>query len=721
MARAGLQEIGPKPGCAGTDVPIVACNRWRPAPRLRSATRCAVMLHLFNFFLVTLVLVNAVGLGLLVRRYVALPFGLAQGLGVAGLCSLLFFLEHLHGLGRLGFLMPITTALSGWLIWKMRAQWKEYRFALLWLLVGFFYVFAWRYALPNIDGNTERLPDLSFVVAYMQGTTLPPADFWYPPHKLDHYYSFQHYGAGLLGRWFAIEPGVAYQVSYSLLAGFAMSAAYEAVAQLCRHRWGQALVMATFLVGGTGASVFTPFMVKKEETYDSQRFVGGTTFYDDDRLTEFGRWIKRRTYDPGTPRDAAPEVPMETFSYVVELGDYHAPLGGFWLQALSLGALVLLWRRPTHAWAAVLVGGCIPLSAATNTWNLPFQGIMGVGAIALLWWLRHEHVIRGRPNPPEPVNWQAFVAGGVAFAFLLYPFFSYFLVKNIGNKSPLEIVPLKLGVTYLTPYHLFLMVFWPVFVVGILHVLGSSGPRRLHGIFWFCALLFTELFFVNDIYAGCAERFNSTLKWWPWVFNGVMLTLAASNLNAAEKIRRYATVGVLCLLLTYTISLGRYYFLTIANLVKLGSWQVGQLNGSGWIRSDPPLRTALEFLRVRPKGILLESPDNMAFCQVGAYSLFSQQPTLLGWASHEQLWRGYLTDTYDRYLKIKEFYEGRMADPAAWLKAFEVRYVLWLPRDNANKEALAKLTSQLAADYHWHEFYRANDYAVGIWERRPRP
>ncbi|MBS0660069.1 MAG: hypothetical protein JSR82_17660 [Verrucomicrobia bacterium] len=678
------------------------------------------MLHIFNLFLALLILTNAVGLGLLARRYLPLPFGLAQGVGVAGLCAVLFFVEHYFGLGRLGWLMPFSTVASVGLLWKTRSHFSEYKHGVLWLCVGFFYVLAWRYALPNIDGNTERLPDLSFVVAYLQGVTLPPPDPWYPPHLLDHYYTFQHYGAGLLGRWFALDGGTAYQMAYSLLAGLAMSAAYELVALLCKPRWGQAMVLLTFLVGGTGASVFTPFMVKDEMTYDSQRFAGGTTFYDDNRLTNFGLWIKHLHYKPNTNREQVPEVPMETFSYVVELGDYHAPLGGFWIQVLSLGALVLLWRKPSHAWAAGLLGACIPLTIATNTWNLPFQGVMAVGAVAFLWWNRHEHVVRGRKDPPEPVNWQAFLVGLIGTAFLFYPFFSYFLVKNIGNKSPLEIVPLRLGTQFLTPPLLFAMIFWPLFVVGIAHMFGSQGARRLHAFFWFAALLVTELIFVNDIYAGSAERFNTTLKWWPWVFNGTMLTLAASNLNAGRSFRRYATVVVLALLLTYTVSLGRYYFGTIRNLAKLGTWHVGQLNGSAWIRHDPPLRTALEFLTKAPKGIVLESPDNMAFCQVGAYGLFSQQPTLLGWASHEQLWRNYLTDTYDRYLKIKEFYEGKMADPAAWLKGFEVRYILWLPRDNNNKEALARLSAQLAADYQWHEFYRANDYAVGIWSRRTK-
>ncbi len=674
-------------------------------------------LHIFNLLLVVLVLVNTTGVGLLAIRWVRLPYGLALAVGILLICSVLFFVEHVVGLGSLGWVLPLSTAGSGWLIYRERARWKSIALANVWLLVGFAYTLAWRYALPNIDSNTERLPDLSFVVNYMQGLRLPPPDIWYPPYLLNHYYSFQHYGAALLGRVLMIEPGVAYNISYALLAGLTMSAAYETVALLCRPRWAQTLVLASFLVGGTGVSMITPFMAKPwygEKTYDSMRFVGGTTFYADDRLSDFGLAIKQLATPIGAGREQVPEMPMETFSYVVELGDLHAPLGGFWILAVSLAALIILRRNPEHAAAAALLGATIPLTISIDTWNLPFQGVMAVGLLAFLWLERREDLMHSR-TPRAPVNWQAFLAGGIGAAFLMYPFFSYFLVLNIGNKAPLKLIPAG----YSTPILYFLMVFWPVLVVALVHFFHARGTARFYAFFWLLALLAAEVFFIDDIYAGSAERFNTTLKWWPWVFNGALLTLAASNLNSANKFVRQSTVVVLCLVLTFVFSLGHYYFGTIRNLILLKTWNVGQLDGSAWLRQDPPLRTALEYLKYHPKGIVLESPDNMAFCQVGAYSLFSQQPTLLGWASHEQLWRNYQTDTYDRYLNIKKFYAGEMENPLEFLKSHDVRYILWLPRDNAAPGVLVKLSAQLAADYHWNEFYRANEnYAVGIWSRR---
>ncbi len=693
------------------------------------------MLHLYYLGLCGLLLFLVLGAGLWTARWTRLPLGVSLGVGILALCLGAFFTEHFVGLGRLGWtLIPLSLA-AGWILWRDGRRLKEEREVCFALGAGFFYVLTWRYGLPNIDGNTERLPDLSFVVNYMQGERLPPPDLWYPPYRLNHYYSFQHYGAGLLGRVLGQEPGVACQLAYCLVAGLAMAAAADLVRAIRPPGWARALVLAVFLVGGTGASPFTPFMIKDvpgagggmvsgEKTYDSMRFVGGTTFYDDSRLSPFGLAIKRYSIaswtKPVSPtREEVPEMPMETFSYVVELGDYHAPLGGFWLFALMLAAAARLRANPRETASAALLGATLPATMATNTWNFPLQVFFTAGVLGLLWWrTREPRDEADSALPPARPHWAGFFAGALAATFLLLPFFRYFLTLNIGNGSPLRLVSAistKAVNGYFTPPLLFMMVFWPVLVVALGHLFSARRLGKLHALFWLAMLALVEVVFVDDIYAGSAERFNTTLKWWPWVFNGTLLTLAASNLARPSRWVRWSTAATLALLLTFTLSLGRYFVGTLAALPKRN---VGQLDGAGWLRNDPPVRTALEFLIYHPHGVILESPDNMAFCQVGAFSVFSQKPTVLGWASHEQLWRGYQTDTYDRYLKIKQFYAGEMADPLAFLEAHDVRYILWLPRDNAAKEALAKLTGQLAGRYYWNEFYRANEYAVGIWSRR---
>jgi hypothetical protein len=749
------------------------------------------MNHLFNLLVVALILLNVTALTLLARPLTRLPYGLAQAAVVLALCLGCFFVEHYVGLGRMGFLLPLGGLASAWIAWRQRSVLRANLGANLALLAGFFYCLAWRYLTPNIDASTERMADLSFVTAYWQGVRLPPPDLWFPPYKLNHYYSFQHYAAGLLGRFAGLGPGVSYHMAYCLLTGLTMSAAYEAVRILCARRWARALILAVFLAGGTGASIFTPFMIKNARTDEtawcSMRFVGTTTAFPDDKLTKFGRLIK--SLAPKTERpEQIQELPMETFSYVVELGDYHAPLGGSYMLAISLGAAALLVTRrrelrapdapprlpgapeppepePGQIRAAhALLAATLPLTLATNTWTLPFQGMLAVGCLFYAWLERGA-----RPD------WMALFGGAAGVTLALYPFFSYFLPLTVGNNAPLTLTSSALR----TPMPFFLMVFWPVLAVCLLHFvysLWAQRERALLSFFWLLALMAADLVYMDDIYGGSAERFNSTLKWWPWVFNGALLVVAAMNLDApwpgwrswGDSVRTLnprrpdksawglawqramsgsvlvGTTLVLLLVLTYTVRLGwswadgyaAHQTVVRENQKRLARGAVrevvptsfGQLDGAAWLRGNAfysmdvnrGVSSMLTFLKMQKHGVLMEKPDERAFAQVGAFSLFTGLPSIIGWTSHENLWRNDQTDIEVRYNKTNDLYAGTLAEPLRFLDAHQVRFILWLPRNNKPDapDAQARLNATLSPKYDWNEFCRVGNDVVGVWVRR---
>jgi hypothetical protein len=703
------------------------------------------MNHLFNLLVAALILLNVTGLTLLVKPLTRLPYGLAQAAACLGGCLGFFFVEHYIGLGRMGWMLPLGSAASAWLAWRGRAALRANFGANAWLLTGFFYCLAWRYLFPNIDASTERMADLSFVADYWLGTRLPPPDLWFPPYTLNHYYSLQHYAAGLLGRLAGLGPGMSYHMAYCLLTGLTMSAAYEAVRLLCARRWAQALVLAVFLAGGTGATIFTPFMIKNARTNEtawcSMRFIGTTTSpfegpFAPERMTWFGRKIQNLV-PPSKKKEDIQELPMETFSYVVELGDYHAPLGGGFLLAVSLGAVAMLLRRPAETLAAkdddappplpvppgenaaaqALLAATLPLTLATNTWTLPFQAALAFGCLFYLWLERGM-----RPN------WAALLGGAAGVTLALFPFLTYFLPLTVGNNAPLTWVKSELRTP--TPY--FLMVFWPMLIVCLLHFFWTKRERKLLAFFWLLMLAASEMFFMDDIYGGGAERFNSTLKWWPWVFNGSMLGIAAMNLDSPRRAVRITTAVVLALVLTYTIRLGLTYKdgMAAMSLAKKNGQPTafGQLDGAGWLGGNAfyskeinkGVGSMLTFLKTQPRGVLVEKPDERAFAQVGAFSLFTGLPSLIGWTSHENLWRNDQTDIERRYNTINDLYAGTLPDPLRYLGSHGVRYILWLPRNNKPDapEALGKLQAQLAPQYDWNEFARLGNDAVGVWVRR---
>lgn len=697
------------------------------------------MNHLFNLLLVALVLLNVTGLTLLALPHLRLPYGLTQAAAVVGLCLAFFFIEHYVGLGQMGWLLPTGALGAGWVVWTRRATLRAHLAPNLWLLVGFFYCLAWRYLSPNIDATTERMADLSFVADYCQGGRLPPPDLWCPPYALNHYYSFQHYGAGLLGRMSGISPGMAYHLAFCLLSGLTMSAAYEGVRLLCARRWAQGLVLATFLVGGTGASIFTPFMIRdsrhEETPWCSMRFVGTTTAFPDQKLTSFGRTIKHLAPAP-TPYKVTQELPMETFSYIVELGDYHAPLGGAFLLALSLSGVALLLRSPPALEtlpACALLGATLPLTLATNAWTLPFQAMLAAGAL-----LYRRIASRHWPDV------RAFFLGAAGVTVALFPFFAYFLPLTVGNQAPMQFTTADLR----TPLPYFLIIFWPVLAVCLAHFIFARREARLISFFWLVALMAADLVYMNDIYGAGSERFNSTLKWWPWVFNGALLSVAAINLDSARRSVRIVTAVTLLLVLSFAVRLGYTWFDGIqAQVPAIGRafkrlteggpippapayepTSFGKLDGDGWLRANPfygndmnrAMGSLLDFLKTQPRGIMIEKPDERAFAQVGEFSLFTGQPTLLGWVSHEELWRNNQTDLESRYTRINDFYAGTLPDPLRYLSAHKVRFVLWLPRNNKPEtpDAFDKMQARIGKDFDWNEFYRFGNEVIGVWVHR---
>jgi hypothetical protein len=117
------------------------------------------------------------------------------------------------------------------------------------------------------------------------------------------------------------------------------------------------------------------------------------------------------------PRD----LPLENFGYQYYVGDYHPPLGGFFLLLLALAIMGALQHQVVQGKyyrnLQVLLALTVPAAIATNTWVFPLQVVL-VGGWAL-WrqWL-------GRREPLSVPDWSALLAGGIGGFLLLYPFLS---------------------------------------------------------------------------------------------------------------------------------------------------------------------------------------------------------------------------------------------------------------------------------------------------------
>ena len=192
------------------------------------------------------------------------------------------------------------------------------------------------------------------------------------------------------------------------------------------------------------------------------------------------------------------------------------------------------------------------------------------------------------------------------------------------------------------------------------------------------------------------------------LFRDALLT-GGVNLRSASRICRWGTAAVLVLISAYGLDL-------YTNLVTLPKYHLGQLDGAGWIRDQPGARAILDFLKTQPQSIVLQRLADRAYIPAPALTIFSGQTALLGWANHEDTWRGYRADIDQRLDAINRFYSGDLPDAERWLEQNHVKYVLWLRTTTRRQRGrLRRLTSRFTAGISGMitRFRRASGWASG--------
>jgi len=646
------------------------------------------MIHAANLVLVLTVLVNLTGLALLARRIFDSWWLARSASPLAVLVP--FFLEHFVGFGGLRWIWPLTTGAS---VWAIARGWR--RLAAHWRVEAVFYgsfayALAWRYAFPDITDSSEKMTDLTFIANYVGGSRLPPVDRWLPPSRFDMYYSAQHYAAALMARILSIPAGTAYNLAICILVTCTITAAAGTAWLLTRQRLATILLVAAFVLGGTGVSPFIRRIVPEPQLYSSIRFIGGALMPERATLP-LGKELVRANH----VTDKSLDLPVELFSYLIALGDYHPPLSGYLLLTLALLSIALIESGEAARSASAVLGATVPLTIATNAWDLPLAAFLLAGWIAYRRWTKQQ------------VRWAPLAIGAGAALLLIEPFLVRFAPQSLALHNAIRLVPRGAH----TPPMLGLLVFYPVLAVLMLQLMSGGRSRQSLA---FCAIFIalavaSELIYVDDVYSGKYERFNTVLKWWSWIDSATLLVIGAFNLRSDSKFCRAATAAVLILICGYGFELGTYYFTTDKR-------HTGQLDGAAWLRDDAAERAILDFLSSQAPAIVLQRISARSYVPEPALAIFAGDTAFLGWPNHEDIWRGYRRDIDLRAAEIENFYRGDLEDSPHWLERNQIQYVVWSPGDNP-AGSFEKIDRQLRGAYFWREFSAPGDPQAGLWCR----
>jgi hypothetical protein len=553
----------------------------------------------------------------------------------------------------------------------------------------FLYAMLWRFTSPDIDGSSEKIADLSFICSYATGATLPVTDAWFYPYASTQYYSFQHYGAALMGRLLSIPTGEAYNIAFCVLIALGGTAFSGAVFMVARKFWVRAVVITGFVVGGMGTTLFVHLTDTNVQPWTSMRFIGSAPM----DKAPVGTWLK--AYQS---RYEHLELPGEPFSYSVYLGDYHAPLSGYYLLGLCAMS-ILLWSRLRQRRYAVMAGCTLTWTVLANTWVLPLQAI-GIAA-----WLLADFRDWRRLVP-------SVTAGAAAIWLAAWVYLSAFTASVAGYDAVLRMVPWREH----TPPLMLLLFMLPTIALILLGLASGSVQGRRLGLLWLTFLLFSEYFYVDDVYSGIYDRFNTTLKWWPWVAAGTLMTLGPFVLERARSRWVRAAGFLFCIYpCFYAFDLWRPF---------LGGPRdsIGRLEGTTYLTKDEFPSLMLGRLKIERPGVVAERPESAGgFTNSAVVPLFAGQRMWLGWYGHELLWRGFREDVRRRHDSLASLFDGAMPDAGKWLVAQGIDYVLWY-RPGDTPELWSKVNRSVGPEYIWCDILTYDNgnedgRRVGLWKR----
>jgi uncharacterized membrane protein len=536
----------------------------------------------------------------------------------------------------------------------------------------------------------EKITDLSMIANYLPGGRLPPMDRWLPPSPFDMYYALQHYAAALIGRIFDLPVGMAYHLALCAMVALVTTAAAGTAMLLVRRRFPAILLTAAILFGGAGTAPLIRLIEARPPLHAGVRFIG-SSFAPEYATRPLGRWLLDATH----VNAQTPELPIELFAYLVGLGDFHPPLSGYLLLMLALLSMAHIENGVGTNAAHALLAASIPLTLAANAWEFPLQALLVSGYLVF------------RVCSRKPVAWKMLAGGAAAGALLLQPFLAHFGPASAGAHMQIRLVPAALH----TPPLLWIITFYPVLVLLGLQLACGERSRLTLGIcaVWIALLAISELFFVDDLYSGKYERFNTALKWWAWIYSGALLLTGGFNLRARSRVCRWGTAAVLILTCAFGAELGAQYLLTAKP-------DPGQLDGAAWVRQDVAENAMLERLRHETQCIILQRMPQMSYTVQPALTIFAGQTAFLGWPGHENVWRHNRPDIEVRRREVEVFFSGNLPDSSHWLEANRIRHVFWLRDDNQlPPHTFDKINGLIKDRYSWQEYYTAGEYRVGMW------
>ena len=585
-----------------------------------------------------------------------------------------------------------------------------------------------RYKPDIFYAYSEDFMDFAFLQSILRSSYFPPADAWLSGFSLPYYYGGQ-VTVAILTLASKVPSSISYNLAIASFFGLVATASYGIGYSLTgRKLYGFVALVFVSIVGYISGVFELSAFVFHHHLLD----------YSDNGARTFWGWLV--TFDVGT--GVIPHT-EQLYPYAAFLQRHlHAYLMSIPFQLMFLTLILSLLKKDNESfqrgkWDWLLVVFVLGISLGffllLNTWDYPIYAAL----IVLVFLFFRLNISRKCIAPILLLSLLCYVpyfttrgwsgAQGIGivhgrteladfvelFALFLFVAFSFFYVwfkgrVLKGEKLILVIVffIILAALSFLLNFQL-LLVLAPLILIPLYCILKSRKRAETELMFFFVLMaallvLFCEIFFINDSLSGLDERYNTVMKFYfpVWILLAIASAYGVFRVmqRAAGKLKG-VWVGALivliicCLMQPVGQTIGwasgkRSYF-------NIGR---GTLDGTAYVKTIAPGDyEAIQWINANIRGqpVILEAPGG-AYQFTSYIATMTGLPTVVGWVTHEVMWRGSWEPMSERSTDVDNIYNSPDSDEAlALLKKYNVEYV-YVGKAEAEKypaESLQQFTS----------------------------
>ncbi len=574
--------------------------------------------------------------------------------------------------------------------------------------------FVWQRAMaPDIFG-AEKYMDFAFLNMLSRTSSMPPQDPWMTGEIINYYY-FGYLAFANLVRIVPLPAYISYNLCIATVGGSAFALTAAVVVQITQ-RWALAPLggaLSALLGNLDGALQFF-----------AKGTLRGMDYWRSSRVVANGDTINEFPFFSTIHGDLHPHfivLPVGITFLALLLDDRWnvaddrrttRNIGVHLLLAFVVGAMIAIspWELPAAlVVSALLLGRAIPLAPLFARPRLEL--LARLAAIFVVAYLLFLPFYREFAAPPGGVGFKIassslreflIVFGGLLFvptvlivarAWPAIPFTPEMRQLVIAVTGLAVLIAAVFGNGVL-PYLAL------VIIAALVAAYATDDPDDRRGFLLVAAaavpLLACELVFIKDAYGDKLYRMNTVFKLYfqAWTMLAIAAPWCVSRLVKHTWGWRPFPQVVLS---------GFALLLAASACYPLGiiSDRAGHaltLDGNAYLRREHPDDfAALDWLRhnAQLSDVLLEATGN-PYSYFARFSSNTGNPTVLGWANHEGLWRGHDQEVMQRHGEIGRIYNTPSLEEArGLLNQYNVRWIIVgdLERETYKPEGLKKFSS----------------------------